>query len=370
MAPEKHFEQRDVKSVLLIDDNQEMCKSLKIGLEKYCNQLSVLCAYNGKQALDLLRREPVSVVISDVKMPEMKGLDLLSYVANRYPDIPVITIAAHGHEELERLARKSGAAAFISKPFSVDKVGNEVMALLQKQSNGGLIRGISVGVFMQLVEMEEMSSTMRVHSDSTGLQGVIFFRQGRLQDARYGTDTGEKAVLKILTLDKTRISIQNECPDLVKPKINSGLQAILLEATRLKDEAVAAEGMEGQKSGCDELPVRKRSKKVLPQPKASFRGDTLNCKRKSKKKIINDIRNEIGKGCDLHQVDSDPRWEHIVTLSWKIGGLLNAGCLKCGYIQKSNGNVNFFIPGSPSAILKSDHTCPRDQVFQIAGSRG
>ncbi len=369
MLLEKRSEKRDVKQVLLIDNNQEMLESLKIGLEKFCDHFSVLCAYDGKQAIDFLRREPISVVISDVKMPKMNGLALLSYVTSRYPDIPVITMTAYGHDELEWLARKSGAVAFISKPFSVNQVGNEIMALLQKQSDGGLVRGISVGVFMQLVEMEEMSSTIRVYSDSTGLPGVIFFRQGRLMDARYDIYTGEEAVLKILALEKTRMYIQNECPALVKPKINAGLQAILLEATRLKDEAAAAKGVKDQNDDCDEMPMQERKKKAFPQPNTSLRSNTMKYKRELKKKIINDIQSEMGKGYDLHQVHSDHRWEHLVTLSWKIGGLLNAGNLKCGCIQKSNGNVNFFIPGAPSAILQTDHTCPRDRVFQIAGSR-
>jgi len=366
MVPEMLSVQDGIKQVLIVDNNQELLESLKVGLDKYRTQFFTLYANDGKKALEILKREPVSVVVSDVRMPKMNGLALLSSMTSQYPDIPVIIITAYGQDELEWLARKSGAVAFVSKPFSVDEIGNKILSLLQKESDGGVIKGISIGVFMQLAEMEEMTCTMRVYSEAAARQGVVFFMQGKLFDARYGTYSGEKAVVKILSLEQTHIRIQNSCPDLVESKIGVGLQALLLEAMRLKDEAISDKA-ENPENTLVELSKQNEITTASPEQPSASEEKAANQKKQRPAKVFHDIQKEIGKDFGLSQVGSDHGWEHTVTLTLKIGDLFNAGRLKCGYIQKSDNNSNLFIPGSPSAVVRVDQTCPRDRIFRIAG---
>jgi len=366
-VPEKlSLQDGGIKQVLIIDNNQELLESLEVGLGKYRAQFSTLYANDGKQALEILKRESVSVVVSDVRMPKMNGLALLSSMTSLYPDIPVIIMTAYGQDELEWLARKSGAVAFIGKPFSVDEIGNKILSLLQKESDGGVIKGISVGVFMQLAEMEEMTCTIRVYNEATTMQGVVFFKQGKLFEARYGTYGGEKAVVKILSLERTHIRIQNSCPDFLQPKIGVGLQAVLLEAMRLKDEAISDKA-ENPENTVVELSNRDEITTDSPKQPSASKEKAANQKKQRPVKVLHDIQREIGKGFGLSQVDSDHGWEHTVTLALKIGDLFNAGRLKCGYIQTSDNSSNFFIPGSPSAVVSVDQTCPRDRIFRIAG---
>jgi len=364
--PEELSVQDRNKLVLIVDNNEELLESLKVGLGKYRAKFSALYANDGKKALEILKRESISIVVSDVKMPKMNGLALLSIMTNRYPDIPVIIITAYGQDELEWLARKSGAVAFVSKPFSIDELGNKILSLLQKESDGGVIKGVSAGVFMQLAEMEEMTCTIRVYSEATDMQGVVFFKKGRLFDARCDTCGGEKAVLKILSLEQAHIRIQNSCPGFVQPKIGVGLQAVLLEAMRLKDEAIAdkAEPLENtclELSEADELTIASPEEGSEPKEKATIQ------KGQHPIKVLHEIQEEIGKRFEMNEINSGRGWEHVVTISLKIGDLFDSGHLKCGYIQKNNYNSNLFIPGSPSAVVSVDQTCPRDRVFRIAG---
>ncbi|MEA3232835.1 MAG: response regulator [Thermodesulfobacteriota bacterium] len=365
MVSEKLSVQDGIKQVLIVDNNQELLESLKVGLEKYREQFSTLYANDGKKALEILKHEPVSAVVSDIRMPKMNGLALLSSMTGQYPDIPVIIITAYGQDELEWLSRKSGAVAFVSKPFSVDEIGNKILSLLQKESDGGVIKGISVGVFMQLAEMEEMTCTIRVYSKTVDMQGVVFFKKGKLYDARYGSFDGEEAIVKIISLEQTHIRIQNSCPDLVESRIGVGLQAVLLEAMRLKDEAASDKTENSEKdlrelSKRNEITVTSSKQPSVPEEKV------VNHKNGRPVKVLHDIQKEIGKSFGSSQVDSDHGWEHTVTLALKIGDIFNAGRLKCGYIQKNGNDSNLFIPGSPSAVLRVEQTCPRDRVFRIA----
>ncbi len=363
---EDKIRKASIKRVLIVDNNEELLISLKEGLAKYRSQFSVILANDGEKALEILKRESVSIVISDVKMPKMNGLELLSNITNDYPDIPVIIITAYGREELEWMARKSGAVAFISKPFSVSDVSNKLLTLLKKESDGGIIKSISAGVFMQLAEMEEMTCTIRIHTDTSDTVGVVFFRDGHLLDARYGSMMGEDAIFTILALEQTQIRIQNSCPPTAQSKIGIGLQAVLLEAMRLKDEAdsLSLDGLEKSleaKHPIEENPVTFSPPKVPPPQKVSIRK-----KRPSAKKILLSIQDRIGKKIGVGQIHSDRGWEHSVTLALKVGDLFKAGRLRCGYIHRKNDDPVFFIPGSPSAILKVDHMSPRDRMFNIA----
>src|SRR5512137_1510525 len=80
----------------------------------------VTTAENGEQALAAMQRAPVDVVVTDLVMPRMGGMDLLRQVASAHPDVPVIMITAHGTVDTAVEAMKAGAFDYITKPFDQD----------------------------------------------------------------------------------------------------------------------------------------------------------------------------------------------------------------------------------------------------------
>jgi CheY-like chemotaxis protein len=77
--------------------------------------ITVVTAENGREALDVISREMPDVVVTDLQMPELNGLELVVQVRARHPLIPVILMTAHGSEELAVRALKSGAASYVPK---------------------------------------------------------------------------------------------------------------------------------------------------------------------------------------------------------------------------------------------------------------
>ncbi len=359
---ENKINQTGTKQVLIVDNNTDLLMSIKEGLGRFRSQFSVLLAGDGKKALDILKKESISVVVSDVKMPKMNGLELLLNITNEYPDIPVIIMTAYGREELEWMARRSGAVAFIGKPFSMRDLSTKLLSLLKQESDGGVINSIAVGVFMQLAEMEEMTCTIRVRSDINSTTGVVFFKEGQLMDARYGSKVGEDAIFMIMALEQAKIEIQNSCSATVQARIGMGLQAVLLEAMRLKDELASDESEKN-----DEVRAVKESISP-PQPPAARPAKKVPVRKKkpTAKRILQAIQKKIGKKIGIGQIYADRDWEHTVTLALKVGGFFNAGPLQCGYISRTNEDPVFFIPGSPSALMKVDRMSPRDRMFNIA----
>ncbi|WP_434387168.1 sigma-54-dependent transcriptional regulator [Melittangium boletus] len=107
-------------SVLLVDDDPAVAKVLGALLGQA--GLSVHTASRGDEALALLGRKPIDVVVSDVRMPGMSGLELLAEVGRSWPDLPVILLTAHGTVPLAVEAMKAGATDFALKPFDREEI--------------------------------------------------------------------------------------------------------------------------------------------------------------------------------------------------------------------------------------------------------
>src|SRR5512138_1879106 len=86
----------------------------------------VTTAADGEQALGVLNKTPVHVVVTDLVMPRLGGMELLRRVATEFPDVPVIVITAHGSVDSAVAALKAGAFDYITKPFEQEELKNVI----------------------------------------------------------------------------------------------------------------------------------------------------------------------------------------------------------------------------------------------------
>jgi len=123
--------------VLVVDDERSMRELLGIVLKR--EGYEVVLAENGGAALEALRRQSVDLVISDIKMPDMSGVDVLRAAKQADPDLPVVMITAFASTETAVEAMRLGACDYLSKPFDVDELRLKVREKLEgrrlKQEN-------------------------------------------------------------------------------------------------------------------------------------------------------------------------------------------------------------------------------------------
>lgn len=231
-----------LKKVLIVDDDQEMLSVLRKGLEKYSKIFFLLTAEDGLIALELLKRNNISVVVTELNLPRIDGLTLLTHLKEHYPDIQAIVTTAYSTPAKEECAFNQGVAGYIKKPFITEDLAKNILAVIKKESEGGVLHGIAPGTFLQLLEMEQKTCTIRLVDDKSGNQGSLFFREGELLDARINELHGREAAYKILSWEEATLSIQESCP-VNENKVQADLQAVLLEAMRLKDEIRTEEKM-------------------------------------------------------------------------------------------------------------------------------
>ena len=119
-------------SILVVDDERSMRDFLKILLKKEGHEVAV--AHNGISALEHLDKNSCDLVISDIRMPGMGGLELLASIKEKQPDLPVILITAFASPDDAVEAMKNGAFDYISKPFNVDEIKSVIQSATRKQA--------------------------------------------------------------------------------------------------------------------------------------------------------------------------------------------------------------------------------------------
>ena len=117
--------------ILVVDDERSMREILEIFLKN--EGYSVTAASNGESALEVMKHDHFDLIITDMKMPKVGGLELLKNVKEIYPDTVVVIITAFGTTESAVEAMKLGAFDYITKPFQMDEIRLVVKNALEKQ---------------------------------------------------------------------------------------------------------------------------------------------------------------------------------------------------------------------------------------------
>ncbi len=101
-------------SVLVVDDSSVERHRVEKLLRKIAD-ITVLTAANGKEAIALLEKEHLDMVLTDMQMPEMDGLQIVEEIRSKFPAVPVVIMTAHGSEEVAVQALQKGAASYVPK---------------------------------------------------------------------------------------------------------------------------------------------------------------------------------------------------------------------------------------------------------------
>ena len=110
--------------VLIVDDEPRMAASLRTALERSGYECE--CAGNGVEALLALEARRADVVVSDRRMPEMDGLELLREVKARYGELPFVMMTAYADVPSAVEAMRAGAFDYVAKPFDNDEIRAQV----------------------------------------------------------------------------------------------------------------------------------------------------------------------------------------------------------------------------------------------------
>lgn len=125
----------DAQRILLADDDPDSLEGMRSLLVAWGYEVET--AEDGRAALEKVGVVHPSVVITDVVMPSMSGLELLEAVRRDEPDIPVIVLTAHGSSETRHRAVTTGAFAYLPKPVDATKLKSLLANALREEGGAG-----------------------------------------------------------------------------------------------------------------------------------------------------------------------------------------------------------------------------------------
>ena len=120
-----------MSSILVVDDESSMRQLLEIALSK--EGYRVTAAHSGENAITRLKKDSYDLVISDIRMPDMTGVEVLRYVKELNSEIPVIMITAYASTETAVEALRLGAYDYVTKPFKIEELKNTVSNALERR---------------------------------------------------------------------------------------------------------------------------------------------------------------------------------------------------------------------------------------------
>jgi DNA-binding NtrC family response regulator len=136
--------------VLIVDDEKDFVEMLSLRLNEMGE--TVMAVYNGQDCLDTLGENEIDVVVLDIKMPGMDGIEVLQEIKRRFPIIEVVMLTGHGSAESAVEGMKLGAFDYLLKPADIDNLTDKVNgARKRKEEHEARIREAEIRLLLRKV---------------------------------------------------------------------------------------------------------------------------------------------------------------------------------------------------------------------------
>ena len=147
-------------SVLLVDDDESLLKLLTIRL--LANNYCVTSASSASQALSELQQQHFDVVLTDLRMDDIDGMQLAEQIHIHYPSIPVVMMTAHGSIPDAVKATKQGIFAFLTKPIDKDELIDTLAKAVRVNGSGGVMNANPYGIVTRSATMHHLLEQVRM----------------------------------------------------------------------------------------------------------------------------------------------------------------------------------------------------------------
>ena len=184
-----------MRHVLIADDDQSFLESLVEGLNDL-EGYEILTATNGKKALAIIQEKNLDLIITDLKMPEMSGFELVAYLGRHYRQIPIIVMTAFGTEEMEENFRLLGVSSYLEKPLDINVLSEKIQKIFSDQGSGA-------ATFISLSQSNLLKVLYEASESVTG--GEVIVRAGN-QSGRAFVNLGSIVWIVASSLRQTLVT--------------------------------------------------------------------------------------------------------------------------------------------------------------------
>ncbi|MDY0362635.1 MAG: response regulator [Desulforegulaceae bacterium] len=218
------------KTILIIDDDEEDLSLISSALN-HKKGIEAVTAENLNIAQNLLKVLRINLIVINSMLAKADNFNFLKKIKKTYPDINIAVTTWYESESLKKSLQPLGIEKFFEKPLNFDNL-SQIITDEFYSGPKGIIDGISISTFLQMIEMEEKTCTLKITQDNKN--GTMFFKKGSLIDASFENKNGTQAAYAIINWERAEIEIENYCHK-NENTINTNLMSILMEAAKIKD---------------------------------------------------------------------------------------------------------------------------------------
>jgi CheY-like chemotaxis protein len=228
------------KRILFVDDELAFLEMIE-GLFTLWSrgEWEIHLAHNTGKALGIIQQHPIDLIVVDMRMPVVDGLQFLRLLQRKYPNIPKAALTGSDDERYQTECLANGAEMFLRKPANIEGMEsvyanlNELIKLQPQEGFRGVLRRVGLQEVLQLECLGRKSSVLEVAGE--GMRGRIFIRDGSIIHAQVGDHKGEIGFYKIFSLDGGEFTLK-PFEDPPEETIEGSWEFLVMEAARVRDE--------------------------------------------------------------------------------------------------------------------------------------
>ena len=239
------------QKILLLDDDQQMLDLYQELLKQLPSKPEVHVSNAGTRAIAMLESEPFNLLITDLRMPKMDGLQVLAIVRRKFPDLRIVVLTGVVDEEYRSRAYAQGVESFWQKPTNTEEMElfqDCIESLLDRETRRRRtgFRGMQSKSLVDLIQLECLSRSSSVlHVTHGALDGKIWVQNGEIIDASHGAFHRRRGLPAKSC--RGRAAISKFCPPIPEHirTITNSYQGLLLDSAQALDE------WRGQQAGAE-----------------------------------------------------------------------------------------------------------------------
>jgi CheY-like chemotaxis protein/predicted regulator of Ras-like GTPase activity (Roadblock/LC7/MglB family) len=181
---------RRMSRILIVDDEAELVSHIAEYLTSYPGEFEVTACLSAEEGLEVLTKNEVDLLLTDIRLPGMDGIELVHEALELFPGLRVIVMTAFGSEEMRDVAETVGAIDFIEKPLDLEDLRLTLHETLQEERNR--VGGLDIVDVLQFLALGGYTRVIRVQSGKE--KGTLVFDGGELVHVATRRLKGEKAL--------------------------------------------------------------------------------------------------------------------------------------------------------------------------------
>ncbi len=224
--------------ILFVDDDPVIQKLLETHLQR--SKFDTLHAMSGYNALSILDKKHVDLIVLDIDMPQMDGFQTLQNLRTRDSSIPVIFLSCLDSENLKTKGLELGADDYIVKPCSIAELIARIEAVLRRTRPSGLNKGeitgntdiFSISDLLQMLVLTHRNATITLED----IEGGLVIQDGKIVAARQGGFRGMDGIMRLFLLESGSFILRYDELPKVSDKFEQDIGNLLLEVNLQIDE--------------------------------------------------------------------------------------------------------------------------------------